>query len=97
MDEDINSQDDLIITMKAKPRKSLVRRGIERAYTSLTTGGTEIRRIRVRGKDINKMNVIIDSLNGKKVDEVTVNLQETGIVDSDSLFAKIEELLGVTI
>ena len=43
------------------------------------------------------MDVTIDSLNGKKMDEVTVKLQENGIVDSYSLFAKIEELLGVTI
>lgn len=97
MDEDINSQDDLVITMKAKPRQSLAKRGIEKVFTALTTGGTEISRIRVRGKDINKMSVTIDSLNGKKVDEVTVNLQENGIVDSYSLFSKIEELLGVTI
>jgi hypothetical protein len=97
MDEDINSQNDLIITMKAKPRKSLAKRGIESIYTALTTGGTEVSRIRVRGKDINKMDVTIDSLNGKKMDEVTVKLQENGIVDSYSLFAKIEELLGVTI
>ena len=97
MDEDINSQDDLVITMKAKPRQSLARKGIEKAFTALTTGGTEISRIRVRGKDINKMSVTIDSLNGKKVDEVTVNLHENGIVDSYSLFSKIEELLGVTV
>lgn len=97
MDEDINSQDDLLITMKAKPRKSLAKRGIEKVYTALTTGGTEVSRIRVRGKDINKMNVTIDSLNGKKVDEVTVKLHENGIVDSYSFFSKIEELLGVTI
>ena len=97
MDEDINSQDDLVITMKAKPRQSLARKGIEKAFTALTTGGTEISRIRVRGKDINKMSVTIDSLNGKKVDEVTVNLHENGIVDSYSLFSKIEEILGVTV
>lgn len=97
MDEDINSQDDLVITMKAKSRKSLARKGIEKVFTALTTGGTEISRIRVRGKDINKMSVTIDSLNGKKVDEVTVNLHENGIVDSYSLFSKIEELLGVTV
>ena len=97
MDDDINSQDDLVIMMKAKPRQSLAKRGIEKIFTTLTTGGTEISRIRVRGKDINKMSVTIDSLDGKKVDEVTVNLQENGIVDSYSFFSKIEELLGVTI
>lgn len=30
MDDDINSQDDLVIMMKAKPRQSLAKRGIEK-------------------------------------------------------------------
>lgn len=97
MDDDINFQEDLIILTKAKPRKSLARRTVENVFTKLTSGGTEINRIRVRGKDINKMNVTIDSLNGKKVDEVTVNLQKNGIVDSDSMFSQFEKLLGVTV
>jgi hypothetical protein len=96
MEADASSQDDLIITMKAQPRKSLAKRTIENTFNAITSGGTEMGRIRVRGKDINKMSVTIDSLNGKKVDEVTVDLLESGIVDSYSLFAKIEELLGVT-
>lgn len=97
MDDDINSQEDLIIWTKAKPRKSLTKRTVEKVFTKLTSSGSEISRIRVRGKDINKMNVTIDSLNGKKVDEVIVNLQENGIVDSDSMFSQFEKLLGVTI
>lgn len=96
MEADASSQDNLIITMKAQPRKSLAKRTIENAFNAITSGGTEMGRIRVRGKDINKMNVTIDSLNGKKVDEVTVDLLDNGVVDSYSLFAKIEELLGVT-
>lgn len=95
MDDDVSSQDDLVITIKAKPRQSLARRTIEKVFNVITSGGTEMGRIRVRGKDLNKMSVTIDSLNGKKTDEVTVNLLESGIVDSYSLFAKIEELLGV--
>ncbi len=96
MDENVNSQDDLVVTMKAKPRTSLAKRGIERAYTALTTGGTEVSRIRVRGKDVNRMSVTIDSFNGKKTDEITVKLHENGIVDSYSLFSKMAELLGGT-
>lgn len=97
MDDDINSQEDLIIWTKAKPRKSLTKRTVEKVFTKLTSSGSEISRIRVRGKDINKMNVTIDSLNGKKVDEVIVNLQENGIVDSDSMFSQFEKLIGVTV
>lgn len=95
MEDDTNAQEDLIITVKAKPRQSLAKRTIENVYNKITTDGTEIGRVRIRGKDANKMSVTIDSLNGKKVDEITVDLLENGVVDSYSLFSKIEELLGV--
>lgn len=39
---------------------------------------------------------MIDSLHQKKVDEVSVNLLQNGVVDTYSIFAKIEEILGVT-
>lgn len=42
------------------------------------------------------MSVIIDSLKGKRVEEVTVDLTPNGVVDSYSIFAKIEEVMGVT-
>lgn len=95
MDEDINSQEDLIITVKAKSRQSLGRRGIEQAFTALTTGGTRVSRIRLRGKDADKMDVTLDTLKGKKVTEVNVELLESGIVNSRSMFSEMEKLLGV--
>lgn len=96
MDVDANSQDDLLMTLKSKPRQSLPKRALRQAFQSLTTEGSEISRIRLYGKDINKMNVMIDSLGGKRVEEVTVDLTPNGVVDSYSIFAKIEEVLGVT-
>lgn len=96
MDVDANSQDDLLMTLKSKPRQSLPKRALRQAFQSLTTEGSEINRIRLYGKDVNRMNVIIDSLGGKRVEEVTVDLTQNGVVDSHSIFAKIEEVLGVT-
>ena len=96
MDMDANSQESLTICIKAKPRTSLAKRSIEGVFRSITTGGTEVNRIRIRGKDVNKMNITLDSLNGKKVDEISVVLTENGVVDSYSIFSKLEELLGVT-
>lgn len=93
---DARSQNDLTITMKAKPKESLGKRALKHVFLSLTTEGTKVNRIRLHGKDINKMSVVIDSLKGKRMEEVTVNLTENGTVDSYSLFAKIEEILGVT-
>ena len=96
MDVDANSQDDLVITLKSKPRQSLPKRAIKQTFLSLTTEGSKVSRIRLYGKDINKMSVMIDSLKGKRVEEVTVDLTPNGIVDSYSIFVKIEEVMGVT-
>lgn len=96
MDVDANSQDDLVMTLKSKPRQSLPKRAIKQTFLSLTTEGSRVSRIRLYGKDINKMSVMIDSLKGKRVEEVTVDLTPNGIVDSYSIFAKIEEVMGVT-
>lgn len=96
MDVDVNSQDDLLMTLKSKPRRSLPKRALKQAFLALSTEGSEINRIRLYCKDINKMNVMIDSLGGKRIEEVTVDLTPNGVVDSYSIFAKIEEILGDT-
>ena len=95
MDNDENSQDDLTICIKAKPRTSLSKRIIEKTYNRLIAEEIQLTRIRVRGKDISKTSIVLDSLNGKKVDEISVNIQENGIVDSFSILSKMENLLGV--
>ena len=77
-------------------RQSLPKRALKQTFLSLTTEGSQVSRIRLYGKDINKMSVIIDSLKGKRVEEVTVDLTPNGVVDSYSIFAKIEEVMGVT-
>lgn len=96
MNVDANSQDDLIMTLRSKPRQSLPKRALKQTFLSLTTEGSKVRRIRLYGKDINKMSVMIDSLKGKRVEEITVDLTPNGVVDSYSIFAKIEEVMGVT-
>lgn len=96
MDIDANSQEEIIMTLKSRPRQSLPKRAIRQTFLSLATEGSSVKRIRLYGKDINKMNIVIDSLKGKRVDEVIVNLTSNGVVDSYSLFAKVEEVLGVT-
>lgn len=96
MDIDMNTQDDVVLTIKAKPRQSLCKRAARKAFTAIATEGTKVSRVRLYGKDINKMGMIIDSLNGKRMEEVTVDLSNNGVVDTYSIFAKIEEVLGVT-
>ena len=84
------------MTLKSKPRQSLPKRAMQSTFRKIATEGTLVNRIRLYGKDINRMNIVIDSLNQKKVEEVTVDLLPNGVVDTYSIFAKIEEVLGVT-
>lgn len=67
----------------------------EKRFFGLATEGTRVRRIRLRGRDYNNMSVIIDSLNAKKKDEVFVELMPNGIVNTASIFQKMEEALEV--
>lgn len=96
MELDASSRDDLVMTLKSKPRKSLPKRAVQSTFRKISTSGTVVNRIRLYGKDINKMNIMIDSLHQKKVEEITVDLLPNGVVDTYSIFAKIEEVLGVT-
>lgn len=96
MEIDASSQENLMMTLKSKPRQSLPKRAIQSTFRKIATEGTVVNRIRLYGKDVNRMNIVIDSLNQKKVEEVTVDLLPNGVVDTYSIFAKIEEVLGVT-
>lgn len=46
-------------------------------------------------KDDNNNNVVLDTLAGRKTESVEVELVESGIVESASLFNKMEEILEV--
>lgn len=92
---DAVTREDVVMTVKSKPKQSIAKRAAREAYYSVVTEGTKVRRIRLRGRDYNNMSVIIDSLNAKKKDEVFVELMPNGIVNSSSIFQKMEEALEV--
>lgn len=92
---DASTREEVVMTVKSKPKKSITKRAARAAYLGLTTEGTQVRRIRLRGRDYNNMSVIIDSLNAKKKDEIFVELMTNGIVNSSSIFTKMEEALEV--
>lgn len=96
MDNDANSRDDVVMTLKSQPRQGLSKHILKKVFHSLATEGSTVSRIRLYGRDVNKMSVMIDSMLGKKVEEVTVELTSNGIVDSFSIFSKIEEVMGIT-
>ena len=95
LDMDASVREDVVMTVKAKRKESIAKNTAKNAYLSLATEGTRIRRIRLRGIDYNKMSVIIDSLNAKKKDEVFVELMDNGVVNTASMFQKMEEALEI--
>ena len=90
---DANTREDIIMTIKSKPKQTFTKRALKEAYLAMVTEGTQVRRIRLRGRDYNNMSIVIDSINAKKKDEVIVELTENGIVNSASFFQKMEESL----
>lgn len=96
LDLDDNSREDVVVTVKAKQRESLTKRSLKDVFNKFTTAGSKVKRIRLYAKDQNNFNVIIDTSSTKKIEEITVELNEDGTVDTYSIFAKMEELLGVT-
>lgn len=93
---DDNSREDIVVTVKAKPRQSLAKRALKDSFNKFTSAGSKVQRIRLYAKDENNYNVIIDTSSAKKMEEITVELKEDGTVDTYSIFSKMEDLLGVT-
>ncbi len=91
-----NGREEITLVAKAKKRDSLKTRGLRKLYTSICSEGTRLSRIRLYGKDIDGMDMVLDSLNMQKKKEITVELRPNGTIDSYSIFAKLEEIFGVT-
>ncbi len=82
--------------VKAKRSRSLSKQSIQKAFNKLFSSKSKLNRIRIFAKDDQNMNVVLDSLNAKKRQEIIVDLKDNGIVDSYSIFSKMEDILGVT-
>ena len=95
-DRDFACREEVVISLKAEPRDTLPTRFFRDLYTAIAASKTNIERIVLYGKNIDNMDVTLDSLEKKKVSEIIVELLPNGTVDSYSIFAKMEELFGVT-
>lgn len=93
---EINCREEITFLAKAKNRESLQTRAFRNLYTSICSKGSKVNRIRLYGKDIDGMDMVLDSLNMQMKKEITVELRPNGTIDSYSIFAKLEEILGVT-
>ncbi len=95
-DEGFDCREELVLTMKSKRGESIRKAAIKKLHSKIYASGTKLARIRLYGRDIDNMDITLDSLNQKKKREIIVELRENGTVDTYSIFARMEELFGVT-
>ena len=88
-----NTQEEVIVTVKAERKKTLAIENIKNIFNKIGTNGQVTKRIRVRGRDSDNINVLLDSLNQSKFEQIYVELDEKGIVDSTSYFEKVSEII----
>lgn len=95
MEIDTNVRDEVIFTIKAERRASLSREKIQHAFRQLISGDSKITRMRLRCKDNDDISIMLDTINMKKKDEITVKLNDNGIVDTIDIFIKMKDILLV--
>lgn len=93
VDNSINQ--DVIITLKANKGESLRKRTIRGIYESITGEENQVTRLRIYGKDDNSNSIKLDSDTIKKLEYVRTDLLDNGIVNTNSMFENMIELLGV--
>ncbi|MFE5321656.1 hypothetical protein ACFQ88_23410 [Paenibacillus sp. NPDC056579] len=93
--EDKSMKDDIVITMKAFAKESLLKRNISKLYSSLTTTQSKISRIRLYGHDQEGKFIRLDTDNSRKMQYIEVSLDANGTVNTDSIFEKMYALLGI--
>lgn len=91
--EDSSMKDNLIIKATAKRGQGMLRRTMEKAYSSLVNGENKISRIRIYGNNSDKNLVKIDSEVIKRLDYIKAELDLDGTVNSVSIFVKMIQFL----
>ncbi len=96
MDIDDNVQDDLIITIKSKRKRTISVASIQTAFNRMVAHDSKTTRIRLYGQDNNRLGIMLDSINGQKKEEITVELNDNGTVNTLSIITKMTDtLLGM--
>ena len=87
------TQDEVVITIKAQKKKTLISSQIIDRFKKIGLQGEKTKRIRVRGRDTDNITILLDSLNQGKVEQIYVDLNENGTVNSNSFFEKAIEVI----
>lgn len=94
--DDVSMKQNVIIKCTVEKGKTLEKNLYKKIRNAIHSEGERVKRIRIFGKDENKSNILIDSELIKKIENVNAELNQTnGLVESFSLFEKMEEVLMV--
>lgn len=95
MEPDDSIREDIVVTVKAKERGTLIKNSLKNLYNSFTSHGSKVNRIRLYTKDLGNKDMIIDTDSIRKIKEINVKLKDDGVVDTKSIFSKMEEMIEV--
>ena len=90
---DHDAQEDIEFCIKSKRKRSLPKEPLVDLYAKISSGTTKAKRIHIQGKNYQDMNVIFDSMNIRRIDEITVSLLPNGIVDTISIFSAMHRII----
>ena len=86
-------RDELVLVMLPERRHTIDKGIIREALEKLSAERSRISRIRIKIKDEDGTVSLIDTLIGKRKNEVTVSLNPNGVVNSQSMFNQLQEVL----
>ena len=93
MEIDNNTREEVSITVKAERKKSLSKSNIRNTFLEFASGGSSVTRMRLKCKDTDEISIVLDTFNMKKKDEITVALNDYGVVDTEDMFEKMKEII----
>lgn len=87
-------QDELIISLKSKRNRTISQNTCINLLRKVASKSAKVNRVRLEGKNP-EGNTIIDTYLTKKINNVNVKLDNKGLVDDYSIFARMEEVFGI--
>lgn len=92
--EDLSMKEEVVITVKAKPKESLAKRTGTYIFNQITAEDSKVSRIRIYGKDQAGKNIMLDSLLIKKMEYINTALDNDGTVNTASIMGHMMVILG---
>jgi hypothetical protein len=86
-------REDILLTLKAERKESLLQRTIEDFFEKYASAGSEIKRIRIYGKDKDNNKIKLDTKTFEKTEFINIEINDNGTVNTDSIFSSLESIL----